>query len=1039
MRQISYTFTRPEELWPIMDYLQCQDYYKEASDIFVHITLGIQKTEIAERIIEILHGSDRPLKIYGFTTTMEICSGHHQKGSIVASFIFLKNSHVEIKELDCEYTDEKTAAEEASAWIDKFPNAEFVELVMNEVHLSNAMEFRKRLKPNNKNVKIAGCCASTMLNSKNEIFVFSEKPIVKGILLAVFYGEDLHCLTEYTLGWTPAGRKHTVTKKVGKNWIYELDGRPIKELYYKYFGIQDDGKFCSNVMEFPIIVKKGGIDVARCPINDNADGGLFFSADVEEGDRVSFSVGNTSEILRQSNENAKKIIMFEPQAIIMSICVNRQSYLDTEQQFEIDFYKKAGAEISGCSAFGELYGTQDTIFYFNSALVVMALREGEIKNEERNKKLIASDEMKWPDKTIPLFDRVARFMRVSTQEYMELQEKEHERELEQLVEIEKAANEAKSSFLSNMSHEIRTPINAVLGMNEMILRESKDKQILEYARNINNAGTTLLGLVNDILDFSKIEAGKMEIIPAEYSMSSMLNDLIVMVSTKAGDKGLKLSTKVNDETPDILFGDEMRLRQVVLNVLNNAIKYTEKGEVTLTMDFKDVNDEEIELEFHVLDTGIGIKKEDLDKLFSPFQRIEENRNRTIEGTGLGMTITKKLLEMMESKLEVKSEYGRGSDFSFKLRQRVIRRDPVGNFEEKARESGSAHVVYRESFTAPNARVLVVDDTSMNILVFINLLKRTEIQIDTAESGPEAIALAAMKHYDIIFMDHRMPKMNGTEAMKRIRSESRCRINHETPIIVLTANAVTGMKEQFLREGFDDYISKPVDPLMLEGMIQKYLPPEMVEKVISSEDKEEEEDIEIENLPPDVNKIEDINIRSGLTYCGGEETYIRVLKEFAEGAQANIENLERFIEEGDYRNYTIKVHALKSAARLAGAMKISALAEELETSGDMGDFENIQRQNPWLMKQYGAVAYRLRELFEEFSSSEKKELIGIESLKEAYSGIVECMEAFDFDSADSIMKSLKKYSIPEEEKERFSKLELLMASVERDGIMDLLKQ
>ncbi|SFL23526.1 Signal transduction histidine kinase [Lachnospiraceae bacterium KH1T2] len=1038
MRQISYTFTRPEELWPILDYLQFQDYFRNSSEIFVHIALGIQKFEYAERIIEILRAVEHPIKIFGFTTTMEICSGHQQSSSIVASFIFLEKSSVEIKVFDCEYISEKEAAKEASEWIDQFPDAVLAELVQNELNLTNAMDFRNNLKPANKDLKIVGCCASTTMDEHGKIFVFSDRTVVKGIMLAVFRGEDLHCTTAYTLGWTPAGRKHTVTKKLGKNWIYEIDGRPIKELYYKYFGIEDDEKFCSNVMEFPVIVNQNGVDVARCPIRDNKDGGLFFAADVKEGDRISFSVGNTSEILRQSNENAKKIILFEPQAMIMSICVNRQSYLDAEQQFEINFYKKAGIDISGCSAFGELYGTGELIYYFNSALVVMALREGPIKNYDKSRELVESDEMKWPDKTIPLFDRIARFMRVSTQEYMELQEKEHERELEQMVEIEKAANEAKSSFLSNMSHEIRTPINAVLGMNEMILRESKDKQILEYARNINNAGITLLGLINDILDFSKIEAGKMEIISAEYSVSSMLNDLIVMVNTKARDKGLNLTARVDEETPDILCGDEMRIRQVILNILNNAVKYTEKGNVTLTMDYKDLSEDEIELEFHVLDTGIGIKKEDIDKLFSPFQRIEENRNRTIEGTGLGMSITKKLLEMMGSQLEVSSEYGKGSDFGFRLRQQVIRRDPVGNFEEKARHNSAAQRAFRESFTAPDARVLVVDDTSMNITVFVNLLKRTEIQIDTAESGPEAIALSAMKRYDIIFMDQRMPKMSGTEAMKRIRSESRCRNNHGTPIIVLTANAVTGMKEQFLREGFDDYISKPVDPQMLEAMIQKYLPKELVKKIEVSYE-EEEEVLIIPELPPEIQRIEDINVRSGLTYCGGEETYIRVLKEFAAGAQTNIENLERFIEEGDYRNYTIKVHALKSAARLAGAMKISSLAEQLEASGDSGDYENIQRQNPWLMKQYAAVAYRLRELFEEFANSDKRELIDMESLREAYEGISECMEAFDFDSADSILKSLKKYAIPDEEKERFSKLELLMASVERDGIIELLKQ
>lgn len=394
--------------------------------------------------------------------------------------------------------------------------------------------------------------------------------------------------------------------------------------------------------------------------------------------------------------------------------------------------------------------------------------------------------------------------------------------LEEQKQIADNANKAKSSFLANMSHEIRTPINAVLGMDEMILREANEPEILSYAKDIHSAGRTLLSLINDILDFSKIEEGRMEILPTQYELASLINDLVNMIRERAEKKGLKLEVSVDEKIPHLLYGDEVRIKQIALNLLTNAVKYTEAGEVRIEVGFRKESDEKIFLGFRISDTGIGMKEEDMDKLFSPFSRIEEERNRTIEGTGLGMSIVKQLLALMDSHLDVKSVYGEGSSFSFEIRQKVVKWEPVGNDAARLASGSRREEVYRELFHAPDARILVVDDTEVNLNVICNLLKKTQIGIDTALSGKDAVFAAMNRNYDVIFIDHMMPDMDGIETLKRLKSETDPK---GTVYVALTANAVSGARERYLNAGFDDYLSKPVDGRHLEEMLKEYLPKE----------------------------------------------------------------------------------------------------------------------------------------------------------------------------------------------------------------------
>ena len=392
---------------------------------------------------------------------------------------------------------------------------------------------------------------------------------------------------------------------------------------------------------------------------------------------------------------------------------------------------------------------------------------------------------------------------------------------EELAEKADAANKSKSEFLANISHEIRTPINAVLGFNELVIRESQEEKIRNYAIDIKSSGNTMLSLINDLLDLSKIESGKMELVPVNFDLINVLSDVINMTGVRASDKGLIFDVNIDKDIPRKLYGDEIRIKQILVNILTNAVKYTEKGTVTLTMSHQKADDKNIDLTIHVKDTGIGMKPETIDHLYVPYERIDQKRNRYIEGTGLGMSITHTLLGMMGSKLEVESEYGKGSEFSFTIRLPATGTATVGNIRENIEKMRESIKEYKVSFTAPEAHVLVVDDTAVNISIFKGLLKRTLVQIDSATSGESAIDLTEHRRYDTIFIDHMMPGMDGIETFRAIKA-SESNLNHDTPVIMMTANVTSNSKEIYTSIGFNDYIGKPMDPLLLEAMLKRFL-------------------------------------------------------------------------------------------------------------------------------------------------------------------------------------------------------------------------
>lgn len=522
-------------------------------------------------------------------------------------------------------------------------------------------------------------------------------------------------------------------------------------------------------------------------------------------------------------------------------------------------------------------------------------------------------------------------------------------------ELAENANRAKSDFLANMSHEIRTPINAVIGMNEMILRESGDKNVLEYAANINSASNNLLSIINDILDISKIESGKMEIDEHEYKLGALLNDVSNMIKIKADQKGLDFDVSVDEQLPNELYGDDVRIKQVLANLLSNAVKYTNKGHVKLCV--SGTTDEQcnnVKLKLSVEDTGIGINKSDQEQLFFSFSRFDLENTRHIEGTGLGLAITHRLVELMSGSMEVDSVYGEGSVFTVFLTQDIKGTDKVGDFIRRYSKVVDPEVGYRPTFTAPNARILAVDDNHMNLMVVKSLLKDTKVGLTLCTGGNEALELVKKNSYDIILLDHMMPVIDGIETLGRLRAMSE-NMSKDAVVIALTANAVSGVREMYLKEGFDDYMSKPINGKQLEEMLEKHLPgTKLVYAEAACEAAAEPEKEGKEEAAP----LFDTEL--GIRYCGdSEEMYCEILGIFCDMRDEKLAELENALSAENWSEYTVGMHSLKSNSLNIGGRRLSELCLELETAAkritagkDVDEsIDFIREKHPLAMKLY----------------------------------------------------------------------------------------
>lgn len=523
-----------------------------------------------------------------------------------------------------------------------------------------------------------------------------------------------------------------------------------------------------------------------------------------------------------------------------------------------------------------------------------------------------------------------------------------------------AANMAKSSFLANMSHEIRTPINAILGMNEMILREEKDPAIRGYAGNIQASGNSLLSIVSDVLDISKIESGKLEIIPVDYEVNSLISDCCNMAAGRAKAKELELLVECADNVPMKLCGDETHIRQIIMNLLTNAVKYTEKGTVKLIVSGR-FTDGGFVLKVDVSDTGIGIAEENLPQLFTQFQRFDLQRNRNIEGTGLGLSIVKRLCDLMSGTITARSVLGSGSTFTVELPQKVVDSTPCGGVN--LNYSAGAEHEYHHSFEAPEARILAVDDLPVNLLVIANLLKETRIKIDTAGSGRECLDKCSQQKYDLILMDHMMPEMDGVQTFEKLHGD-KSSPNFETPVIMLTANALAGMREQYMDVGFADYVSKPVRGAKLEEAIRRNLPESLI-KPASPEIPAEAVSTEPSGFADICSAVPELNVNAALQYCcGSAELLNDLLHDFTEND--HFSDLKAAFEEKRWEDYRRHAHSLKSTSLMIGLTGLSerARASELALKGGCTEFAELNHDS--LIEEYSALLGKIKDYLKDKS-------------------------------------------------------------------------
>ncbi len=732
-------------------------------------------------------------------------------------------------------------------------------------------------------------------------------------------------------------------------------------------------------------------------------------------------------------------------------------------------------------------------------------------------------------------DRAASSLCVIANVFSNLAYKSHSL-MESNIEIEKASH-MKSDFLANMSHEIRTPMNAILGMVDLALREEMSPAARDFIKQIKVSGKNLLVIINDILDFSKIEAGKMDIIEAAYEPLSVINDVASIVNSRIGAKNIEFTMDIPINIPKRLMGDNFRIHQIMINLLNNAVKFTKEGEVHLTMECESdpLTPDRMVMNVSVSDTGIGIKKEDLGKLFNSFQQVDSKRNRNIEGTGLGLAISQNLLELMNGSISVESEYGKGTTFSFKLPQTVV--DPAWSIprfdepkmavmlvenkyikrqlikdlsrigvsytdadsQESVFNTSSDYTIIEEkflskemcdyfrrnpesvcivavrytyrntvndipnikilrkpvyslglynamgisdcgmtedsseaeafSFTAPDARILIVDDNSVNLTVAEGLLEPLKMWIDTAESAQAAIEMVKERRYDLIFMDHMMPEVDGVEATHIIR-----RLMPEydnVPIIALTANAVNGAREMFIKEGMNDFVAKPIEINDITAKLRRWLPADKIIQGSAEKEKEEKPN----SLLPD--HIECIDKAEALKLLGSEKLYYTVLKEYFCSIDKKADSIEKHFIAGRIRDYTIEVHALKSSSKQIGAMELSALAADLEKAGNDQNLALIGEKTPMMLVMYRRYKSILAPIFPDCVKSDEKKEADPERISDMLCSLQDGLENFDTLRIDEVIEEMSGYSYPDDQSDIFAELKDAAENCDIDACSGLL--
>lgn len=605
--------------------------------------------------------------------------------------------------------------------------------------------------------------------------------------------------------------------------------------------------------------------------------------------------------------------------------------------------------------------------------------------------------------------------------------------MKRLVLQTEDANRAKTNFVSNMSHEIRTPMNSIVGITEILLRSRHSPKEQEYLLNIQSSGRVLLTIINDVLDCSKMEAGKMQLFDEPYDTCSLFHDLRISMENRIGHSGLELIYDIDQDIPCKLKGDMGRIRQVIINLVNNAIKYTEKGSVRFSVHVRQKNTDKVMLYYEVADTGIGIRKEDQKILFDAFQRVEMDRNRYVEETGLGLTISQNLVNMMGGVIEVESEYGKGSRFFFTIEQTIIDPTPVSAVNYNGQKDNVTEKEAECLFIAPEAHILLVDDNELNLVVAKELLKPLRMQIDTAENGLQAVKMVRGSQYDLVLMDHMMPVMDGIEAAKAIRALPEDKYQ-KLPIIALTANAMVDARKEFLNAGMNGFVAKPIDFARICNQLKLWLPKDLVRDVPKEEAKkllaDDLSDREIQPEDPQMG----FSFEEGVKHCGSKAALMKTIRIFYRTIDSKADKIEQCLKEGLISDYVVEVHALKSSALLIGAVPLSEAAKELEGYGKQGKTELLEEKTPDLLAMYRDFKDILKPCADKEEAARQEASNG--EWCQALQQIHQCIEQFDLDGVDQIMEQLEEYQVPECIRESMDQLRVYVADVSMEEIMEL---
>lgn len=602
------------------------------------------------------------------------------------------------------------------------------------------------------------------------------------------------------------------------------------------------------------------------------------------------------------------------------------------------------------------------------------------------------------------------------------------------------ANQAKSVFLANMSHEIRTPMNAIVGFSELVLKMDIDEEVRKHVHDIKWSSHNLLAIINDILDISKIESGKMELVMDSYFTNNFFNDIMSIINTQAARKGLEFIMEIDQSIPKTLYGDKIRLRGILINILNNAIKYTNKGSVTFKAKIHKQDEKNIILKFKIIDTGVGIKPENIDNLFKNFERLDQQVHYGIEGSGLGLAIAHDYITLMGGNITVDSVYGEGSTFVVTVEQEIIDSTPLGeDFVHQITPHNNSNISDMKIYNLP---VLVTDDNLINLRVAHGILSYYGLDVDTASTGRDAIEMCRNKEYALVFMDQMMPEIDGIQAMKRIRQISpHYESGSECKIIVLTADAIKGTREHLLQEGFDEYLGKPMNIPQLERLFKRYIPEDSITYESASKESRAETSSHMEYLRKTLSGVE---IKKGILNCGGDvKDYIKILKITYDYGPKQLAELKSDWEAKNYDNYIIKIHSLKSTSLNIGAIDISTEARKQEELGREGNYEYIDNHMQYFQDEYNKLLDKLKVVLEHYnllknsSEEEFEEVLDDAMVRRLYQRILRCIDDFDFVKVFEILEEMRKYKLSETDTGILENIANLMEDLSVDEIRDIL--